>query len=88
MCRKNERTIKKQETQIKPITDNTNMNTKWNRIQNDLNQTKNEMKSKQKDLSGLIQKQQLLERKFFESQDNCSPKEAKIKQKENTLKQK
>ena len=46
------------------------------------------MKSKQKDLSGLIQKQQQLERKYFESQDNCSPKEAKIKQKENTLKQK
>ena len=39
MCSKNETTIKNQETQIKSITDNRS------RIQNDLNQTKNETKN-------------------------------------------
>ena len=48
MCSKNETTIKKQQTQIKSITDNRS------RIQNDLNQTKNEMKSLQKQLSEII----------------------------------
>ena len=50
------------------------------------------MRSLQKDLSGLIWKHQQLERKYFESQDNCSSKEANkeanIKQLEDTLKQK
>ena len=43
------------------------------------------MKSLQKDLSELIQKQQQLEQKYFESQGNCSSKEANIKQLEDTL---
>ena len=38
-------------------------------------------------MSELIQKHQKLERKYFESQDNCSSKEANIKQLEDTLKQ-
>ena len=42
------------------------------------------MRSLQKDLSGLIRKHQQLERKYFESQDNCSSKEANIKQFEDT----
>ena len=46
------------------------------------------MKSLQKDFSELIQKQQQLERKHFESQDHCSSKEPNIKQLEDTLKQK
>ena len=46
------------------------------------------MRSLQKDSSELIQKHQQLERKYFESQDNCSSKEANIKQFEDTLKQK
>ena len=48
MCGKNETTFKKQE--IKSITDNRR------RIQNDLNQAKNEMKSLRKELSEIIQK--------------------------------
>ena len=51
MCSKNEATTKTQETQIKSITDNRSG------IQNDLNQTKNGMKSFQKDLPELIKKQ-------------------------------
>ena len=43
------------------------------------------MKSFQKVLSELIQKQQLLDRNHFESQNNCSSKDANIKQLENTL---
>ena len=46
------------------------------------------MRSLQKDSSELIQKHQQLERKYFESQDNCSSKETNIKQFEETLKQK
>ena len=68
MCSKNEATTKKQETRIKSITDIRSG------IQNDLNQTKNELKSFQKDLPELIQKQQQLERRYFESEDNCSSK--------------
>ena len=79
-CSKNETIIKKQETQIKSITDN--------RIPNDLNQTKNKMKGLQKDLSELTKKQQQLEQKYFESQDQCSSKEANIKKLGDTLKQK
>ena len=79
-CSKNETIIKKQETQIKSITDN--------RIPNDLNQTKNKMKGLQKDLSELTKKQRQLEQKYFESQDQCSSKEANIKKLGDTLKQK
>ena len=81
-CSKNKTTIKKQETQMKSITDNRN------RIQNDLNQIKNEIRSLQKDFSELIQKHQQLEQKYFESQDNCSSKETNIEQLEDNLKQK
>ena len=51
--------VKQNNTKLwKSITENRN------RIQNDLNQTKDEMKSLQKDLSELIQKHQQLERKY------------------------
>ena len=46
------------------------------------------MKCLQKYLSEQIQKYQQLDRKYFESQDNCSSKEANTKQLEDTLKQK
>ena len=82
MCSKNETTIKKQQTEIRSITDNRS------RIQKHLNQTKNEMKSLQKQLSEIIQKHQQLEQKYFESQDNCSSNEVNIKQLEDTLTQK
>ena len=45
-------------------------------------------KACRKTLPGLIQKHQQLDRKYFESKDNCSSKEANIKQLEDTLKQK
>ena len=46
------------------------------------------MKSLRKVLLELIHKHQQLERKYFESQDICSSKEANMKQLEDTLKQK
>ena len=72
--------LKKQETLIKAITE------RRNKLQNELDQTKTEMTIQQKELSELIQNHQQLQRKYLESQDSCSAKEANIHQLEEILK--
>ena len=72
--------LKKQETLIKATTE------RGNKLQNELDQAKTEMTIQQKELSELIQNHQQLQRKYLESQDSCSAKEANIHQLEEILK--
>ena len=58
-----------------------------NNLQNELDQTKNEMNIQQKELSELILNHQQLKRKYLKSQDSCSTKEANIHQLKEILKQ-
>ena len=72
--------LKKQETLIKATTE------RGNKLQNELDQTKTEMTIQQKELSELIQNHRQLQRKYLESQDSCSAKEANIHQLEEIFK--
>ena len=72
--------LKKQETLIKATTE------RGNKLQNELDQAKTEMTIQQKELSELIQNHRQLQRKYLESQDSCSAKEANIHQLEEIFK--
>ena len=72
--------LKKQEILIKTTTE------RGNKLQNELDQTKNETTIQQKELSELILKHQQLQRKYLDSQDICSAKEANVHQLEEILK--
>ena len=72
--------LKKQEILIKTTTE------RGNKLQNELDQTKNETTIQQKELSELILKHQQLRRKYLESQDICSAKELNIHHLEEILK--
>ena len=72
--------LKKQETLIKATTE------RGNKLQNELDQATTEMTIQQKELSELIQNHRQLQRKYLETQDSCSAKEANIHQLEEIFK--
>ena len=72
--------LKKEESLTKATTE------RKKKLKNELDQTKTEMTIQQKELSELIQNHQQLQRKYLESQESCSAKEANIHQLEEILK--
>ena len=77
----NKLALKKQKTLTKATTE------RGNKLQNELDQTKNEITIQQKELSELILNNQQLQRKYLKSQDICSAKEVNFHQIEEILKQ-